>query len=157
MLRASLFRSHCAALIVAGAASGALPAQAQQNTCQQAQTLLGERQALGQQFTKTLTKDKKIDPRAACPVLTKLVANGENTMQWLEGNKDWCQIPDQFAQGLQADHDKVKSLRGQACQAAAKIAQMEKQAKQAQQNGGGGGLLGGNSLTGEYKIPRGAL
>jgi hypothetical protein len=157
MLRASLFRSHCAALIVAGAAFGALPAQAQQNTCQQAQTLLGERQTLVQQLTKTQTKDKKIDPRGACPILTKMVTNGESTLQWIETNKDWCQIPDQFAQGLQADHDKVKSLRGQACQAAAKIAQMEKQAKQAQQNGAGGGLLGGNSLTGEYKIPRGAL
>jgi hypothetical protein len=52
----------------------------------------------------------------------------------------------------------VKTLRTQACEAAAKIAEMEKQARAQQQGGGGGGgLLGGNTLSGEYKIPRGAL
>ena len=159
MLRASSFRLHFAALVAFAALASAAPAQAQSNGCQDGQNILVERQTLVQQLNKTTTKDKKIDPRGACPVLRKMVTNGESGLKWIEANKDWCQIPDQLAQGFAQDHEKVKTLRTQACEAAAKIAEMEKQARAQQQGGGGGGggLLGGNTLSGEYKIPRGAL
>lgn len=157
MLRASSFRLHFAALSALVVAGLATPALAQSPVCQEGQGHLQERQTLMQQFNKTMTKDRKIDPRGACPVLGKMVSNADNLLKWASTNKDWCQIPDQMVESLTAEQDKLKSLRTQACQAAAKIAEMEKQARTQQQQGGGGGLLGGNSLTGEYKIPRGAL
>ncbi|HEV2558964.1 MAG TPA: hypothetical protein VGU45_10085 [Microvirga sp.] len=139
-------------LVAALAAAGAFatPALAQNSGCQDAQKFMGERQTLIQQLNKAAGKDKKLDPRAACSTFGKLVANGDTGMKWIEANKDWCQIPDQFAQSFKEDHNKIKELRGQACKAAAQMNQMEKQARQGSNPFGGG-------LTGEYKIPQGAL
>jgi hypothetical protein len=128
------------------------PASAQ--VCQEGAKLIQERQTIVQQLNKAGGKNKKLDPRVACGAFGKLVANGEQSLKWLETNKDWCQIPDQVAENLNQEHTKVKEIRGQACQAAAKFEQMQKQARQQQQQGGnpfGGGL------TGQYKIPQGAL
>jgi hypothetical protein len=162
MLRATLLRLHFAALLALTALASAAPALAQQGgACQDFQTILVERRTLGEQLGKAKGKDGKLDPRASCPILTKMVTNGETGMKWFEGNKDWCQVPDQFVESFSGDHDKVKTVRTQACQIAAKINEMEKQARAQQQQQGGaggkGGLLGGNTLSGEYKIPRGAL
>ena len=130
----------------------AAPASAQ--VCQQGAKLIQERQTIIQQLNKAGGKDKKLDPRMACGAFGKLVSNGEESLKWLETNKDWCQIPDQVADNLRQEQTKVKEIRAKACQAAAKFEQMEKQARQQQQQGGnpfGGGL------TGQYKIPQGAL
>jgi hypothetical protein len=135
-----------AVLVAAG------PASAQ--VCQDGAKLIQERQSIVQQLNKAGGKEKKLDPRMACSAFGKLVANGEQSLKWLETNKDWCQIPDQVEDNLKQEHDKVKEIRGKACQAAAKVEQMQKQARQQQQQGGnpfGGGL------TGQYKIPQGAL
>ena len=137
----------CGAMLVAAG-----PASAQ--VCQEGAKLIQERQSIVQQINKAGGKDKKLDPRMACGAFGKLVANGEQSLKWLETNKDWCQIPDQVGENLKQEHDKVKEIRGKACQAAAKVEQMQKQAREQQQKGGnpfGGGL------TGEYKIPQGAL
>ncbi len=142
-------------IVAALAASGALatPALAQNSGCSDAQKFMGERQTLIQQLNKSAGKDKKLDPRAACSTFGKLVSNGDTGLKWIEANKDWCQIPDQFAQSFKADHDKIKELRGQACKAAAQLTQMEKQAKE----GASSGLLGGGGLSGQTRIPQGAL
>jgi hypothetical protein len=156
MLRASLFRSHlAAALIGAGTLTAAAPALAQSGSCSDGQKYFSTRQGLLDQLNKSAVKNKQLDPRAACPILTKIVANGEAGTKWLEGNKDWCQVPAPVAEGFTQEVDKLKDLRGKACQAAAKIAAMEKQAKDQAQRGGG--MLGGNGLTGEFKVPQGAL
>lgn len=97
---------------------------------------------------------KKIDPKTACAGFGRLVTNGAHIMKWLEANKDWCQVPDSFAEGIKADHVKAQEIRGKACNVAAKVEQMEKQAKS---GGGGGGLLGGGGLTGPSNLPQGAL
>ena len=148
-------------LVAAVAAVGVcVPAMAQASDCQDAQKFLGERQSLIQQIQKLggSGKKKTIDPRAACGIFTKLVSNGDAGVKWLTANKDWCQVPDQFAAGFTEDHKRAVEMKGKACAAAAKMAQMEKQAQQAQQRGGGGGgLLGGNGLTGSYTMPKGAL
>lgn len=143
--------------LIAGLALGA-PAQAlaQSNVCQEGGKYLQERQGLVQQMN-ALSGKKQVDAGKACSVLTKLSANGTKAVTWLEANKDWCQIPDQFAQSFKEDHQRVADLRGKACKAAAQQAEMIKRARQQAQNGGGGGLLGGPGLTGEYKIPQGAL
>lgn len=152
-------RSHLTAAFATAGIFMAAPALAQSSACQEAQKFLGERQNLIQQINKLGGEGKKkkaIDPRAACGIFTKLVANGEVGVKWLDANKDWCQVPDQFAQSFTEDHKRAVNMKGQACQAAAKLAEMEKKAKQAQQQGQRG-LLGGGGLTGSYSMPKGAL
>lgn len=138
-----------AGLVLAGAA----PAQAQSSSCEQGGKLLTERKNIIQQINKL---GKKLDASSACAAFGKLVNNGSAAVKWIEANKDWCSIPDTFLQGMKSDHEKATSLRTKACHAAAQQAAMQKKARQAQQ-GAGGGLLGGPGLTGEYKIPQGAL
>ena len=140
-----------AALVGCALVATVAPAAAQ--VCQEGAKFIKERQEIVQQLNKAGGKDRKLDPRMACGSFGKLVANGEQSLKWLESNKDWCQIPDQVVTNLQQEHTKVKEIRGQACQAAAKVAEMEKQARQQKQ--GGNPFAGG--LTGQYKIPQGAL
>jgi hypothetical protein len=158
-------RSHLmAAFAAAGIIMSAAPALAQASGCQDGQKIIAERNTLGQQISK-LTKDdgkkKQIDARAACPLFTKMVVNGDAGLKWMTANKDWCQIPDQVIEQFTEAHKQIQTVKGQACLAAAKMNEMEKRAKQAaaqqQQQGGGRGLLGGGGLTGSYSMPKGAL
>ena len=141
--------------LLAGGALLAATAPASAQVCQEGAKLIGERQTIIQQLNKAGGKDKKLDPRMACGAFGKLVNNGEQSLKWLETNKDWCQIPDEVSQNLKQEHEKVKDIRAKACQAAAKFEQMQKQARQQQQQQGGNPFAGG--LTGQYKIPQGAL
>ena len=158
-------RSHLmAAFAAAGIIMTAAPAFAQATGCEAGQKILAERNSLGQQLSKITKGDgkkKQIDARAACPLFTKLVANGETGLKWMTDNKDWCQIPDQALEQFSEAHKQIQTVKTQACQAAAKMNEMEKKAKQAaqqqQQQGGGRGLLGGGGLTGAYSMPKGAL
>ena len=97
-----------------------------------------------------------MDPKAACAAFGKLVANGTTTLKWAEANKDWCQIPEQFIEGIKTDHEKVTKIKGQACTVAAKVIEMEKKAASGQ-SGGPASLLGGGGLEGTFKMPQGAL
>jgi hypothetical protein len=139
--------------VAATAVALALAAPAAASTCAEFQKHRQERQSLIQQFQKLVGKDKKIQPKDACTVLTKITGNGSTALKWLEANKDWCQIPDQFVASFKTDHDNVQKLRGQAGGAAAKQAEMDKKARE----GGQSGLLGGDGLEGSYRIPQGAL
>lgn len=145
-----------AALAAAGMFISA-PAFAQSSGCQDGQKILLERQDLIKQIN-TLTgggKKKQVDPRAACNVFSKLVTNGSSGIKWMTDNKDWCQIPDQVVQNFEQDHKRAQTFKGQACGAAAKMAEMEKRAKQQAQQGGPGRMGGG--LTGTLSVPKGAL
>jgi hypothetical protein len=145
-----------AAVILPAALIGAPgPAQAQSAACQQLGAYLAERKSLVEVVQNLGGKNKKMEPKAACAAFSKLVANGTTTLKWAETNKDWCQVPDQFIEGIKTDHEKVSKIRGQACGVAAKQAEMEKKARSGQ--GSAGGLLGGGGLEGSYKIPQGAL
>jgi hypothetical protein len=136
----------------------ALPAFAQTNVCEEGQKLLTERQTLMGQWAEMVKSGKKIDPRPACTVLTKVANNSNATLKWLDTNKDWCQVPEGFVNGFKQSHDGIIKTRGQACDVAAKMAEAQKKAAQAQRSGGAApGMLGGGGLTGEYKIPQGAL
>ena len=149
---AGLFGTAGAAVFLA--ASG--PAEAQSGACQELGTHLTERRSLVQVIQGMTANNKKMDPKAACTAFGKLVANGTTTLKWAEANKDWCQVPDQFIQGIKTDHEKITKIRGQACGAAAKQAEMMKKAREGQ-GPGAGGLLGGGGLEGSYKMPQGAL
>jgi hypothetical protein len=114
---------------------------------------MSERAAIVQALNKNAGKDKKLDPRYACSAFGKLAANGEVGLKWFDSNKEWCQVPEQVVENFKKEHDKVKDLRGQACGALAKLEKMQQQAKKAQ---GTGNPFGGG-LTGEYKVPQGAM
>ena len=146
--------AFAAAVLSLALLASTAPSRAQSSACGDIQQHLMERQNLVKNF-QALTGDKKkpIDARVACTALSKLTSNGAATLKWIETNKDWCQIPDQFVQSFKADHDNVGKMRGQACGVAAKQAEMEKKAKAGQ----GGGLLGGGGLEGTYRMPQGAL
>lgn len=138
---------------------GAGSAFAQSQVCQEGSKFITERKDLVEKINAAGKGNKgKLDPRMACSMFGKLVENGQTGLKWIEANKDWCQIPDQFATGFKEDHERILKIRTQACSVAAKQTELEKRARQqAQQGGNGGGLLGGPGLTGEYKIPKGAL
>ena len=152
-------RARCGTAGLAGLAgsvallAAVLPARAQSSACQELGAHLNDRRSLVQGIQAMTANNKKMEPKAACAAFGKLATNGTTTLKWAEANKDWCQVPDQLITGIKADHEKVLKIRGQACGAAAKRAEMEKKGR----DGQGGGLLGGGGLEGSYKIPQGAL
>lgn len=127
------------------------------NDCSAIQKTLAERKALVGRANAASTSKHKMTPAEACTLFGKLVSNGSEGMKWIAANKEWCSIPDSFAEGFKADHAKVTSIRSQICGVAAKAAKMEAQARAQAENGGGGGLLGGPGLSGSFKLPQGAL
>jgi len=123
--------------------------------CGDIQPMLLQRKTIGDRITAATGGGKKqIDAKRACSDFGALVTNGQSLLKWAEANREWCQIPDQFISGIKEDHGRATKIRGQACGAAAKQVQMEKQARE---GGGGGGLLGGNGLSGASRLPQGAL
>jgi hypothetical protein len=142
----------------------AIPTLAQASGCQDGQKLLADRQAIVARINKLGRKN--VNPADACRLFGALANNGSAAVKWAQTNKDWCQIPDPFVAGLKADHTRSLTLRTQACKAAQQQAVMAKRAKESQASGnaqsgsgqnGGGGMLGGGGVTGEYRIPQGAL
>jgi hypothetical protein len=151
-MRASSLRTPIvAALVAGGTLLTTAPAIAQSSVCQEGQKLMSERQTLTEQLNNSAGKDKKLDPKVACSAFGKLGTNSDAIVKWMETNKDWCQIPDQVLANFKSEQAKVKELRGHACKVAAQATQMEKQAREGAGNPFGGGL------TGQYKIPQGAL
>ena len=136
------------------AVMAAAPAAAQSAACMDVQKILLERKSLVERISGGGAK-KKMDPQEACALFGKLVTNGNAAVKWLDANKEWCQVPDEFDKGVRADHNRATSIRAKACQAASQQAAMQKRAKEG--SGDGSGLLGGGGLTGSYKIPQGAL
>lgn len=142
------------AIFAATATLAATSAFAQAASCSDITGMLNQRKSIAAKIsTSSEGKKKQIDARFACTAFGQLVANGQSILKFAEANKDWCQIPDGFVEGLKTDHGKAVTIRARACSAAAKQAQMEKQARE----GGGGGLLGGNGLAGQSRMPQGAL
>src|SRR3712207_3936460 len=121
-LRARFGRAGLAG-IAAAAVLSAGPVAAQSSSCQQIGAHMTERKSLVEAVQKLGGKDKKMDPKAACAAFGKLAANGTTMLKWLEVNKDWCQVPEHFAEGIKNDHEKVVKFRGQACGVAAKQAE----------------------------------
>ncbi|WP_232630859.1 hypothetical protein [Methylobacterium sp. Leaf118] len=126
--------------------------------CGAIQKTLIERKNLVGKANSASNSKQKMTPQAACALFGQLQANGTAGIKWITANKDWCSIPDSFAEGFKADHNKVGAIRTKVCGMAAQVTKMEAQAKAQAQNGGGnGGLLGGPGLSGSFKMPQGAL
>ncbi|HEX8418177.1 MAG TPA: hypothetical protein VF641_11320 [Methylobacterium sp.] len=140
-----------------GAVLTAAPALAQSPQCGEIQTTLQARKDLVAKANAAQNSKKKMTPAEACSLFGKIQANGVEGTKWIAANKEWCSIPDSFAEGFDKDHKNVISIRTKVCNVAAQAAKMESQARAQAQNGGGGGLLGGPGLTGTMKVPQGAL
>lgn len=123
--------------------------------CGAIQKTLQERKDLVAKANAASTSKAKITAQAACALFGQLQANGNAGMKWITANKEWCSIPDSFSDGFKADHARVMSIRTKVCGIAAQASKMEAQARA----GGGGqqGLLGGPGLSGNFKLPQGAL
>jgi hypothetical protein len=159
MLKKAMF---VAALAGAGVAFQPGQAVAQSNVCQQLQPLLQQREALLRRANSLGRRN--VDPAVACRVFSDLAANGARTIAFVNANKDWCQIPDEFANGLRGSQGQITRVRGQACGAAQQrtklLAQARRQQQQAQQQGGAGqSTFGGvdGFSSGPWRVPQGAL
>ncbi len=138
--------------------AGQAPAQAQANVCEKLGPLMQQRQALMQRINGF--GRKRVDPNVACKAFGDLASNGARTIAFVNENKDWCQIPDDFVSGITDAQKQIAGVRGQACKAASQQAQLMKQARQRQQqaqgdNGSFGGVDGFSS--GPWRVPQGAL
>ena len=81
-------------------------------------------------------KGKKLDPIAACPKFKALTGILNQTVAYLEKNKDWCSIPDSLLDGAKGQRGQFSKTASQACGIAAKIAVMKKRAQQQAAQGG---------------------
>lgn len=123
--------------------------------CGDIQKYLLDRKSIASSLTPK--KGKQMDAAVACAGFGRLVSNGNVLIKWVDGNKDWCQIPDSFVQGIKTDHTRAVAIRAKACSIAAKGVEMQKRAREAGAGGQSGGLLGGGGLEGQGRIPQGAL
>ncbi len=102
--------------------------------------IMGERQGLIDSLNKMNKGGKgQLDPIAACPKLRSLATAENKVVSYLEKNKDWCNVPDNFLENAKAGRAKSVSFAAKACQVAAQVQKMKQQAQQAAQNGGTGG------------------
>jgi hypothetical protein len=134
------------------------PAQAQSGVCERLGTLLKQREGIMKRINGMGRKN--VNPNTACSLFGSLASNGSQTLAFATENKDWCQIPDEFINGLQQGNRQVSAVRGKACTAAkqqATLANRARQQQQAQQQGAGtfGGVDGFSG--GAWRIPQGAL
>ena len=145
------------AVALAGPLLVAAPAFAQSVECGEIQKTLQARKDLVAKANSASNSKKKMTPQEACALFGKLQSNGAEGIKWITANKEWCSIPDSFAEGFKADHMKVSGIRTKICSVAAQATKMEAQARAQAQNGASSGLLGGPGLTGSFKLPQGAL
>ncbi|WP_132250029.1 hypothetical protein [Methylobacterium segetis] len=152
---ATLAAGLTGALLIGGAAL------AQSADCGAIQQTLKTRQDLVAKANAASQSKKKMTPQEACALFGKLQSNGAEGVKWIAANKEWCSIPESFAEGFKADHVKVSGIRTKICSVAAQASKMEAQARAQAAAGGGtpgaGGLLGGPGLSGSFKMPQGAL
>lgn len=127
-------------------------AEAMPQGCQEElQKLGGQRQTLIQRIQSF--QKKRTTATNACNTLSQLASHDQKMIKWMEDNKDWCQIPDEFLNGLKGSVDQVSTARGNACTAAKKeretIARMKREAAQSSAPSG----LPGSGV----RLPQGAL
>jgi hypothetical protein len=143
-----------ASLSIMMALGTSLPASSADNaTCGVIEKSLIERKSIIEKIEAYQKGKPKATPQEACAIFTKLVNNGAAGIKWLDTNKDWCAIPDTFAERYKQDHTKMVEVKGKTCSMAAKAATMQKQQSAKQENQ----LFGGPGLTGSFKLPQGAM
>lgn len=69
----------------------------------------------------------KMDPITACPVARRLVVVETEMFNYIQKNKDWCNIPDQMFEGFKQQRAKTQTFAAQACSFAAKAKKMQEE------------------------------
>lgn len=111
--------------------------------------IMTERQGMISQLNAlTGGQKKQLDPAAACPKLRNLAAIEGKLVAYLEKNKDWCNVPDQFVENAKLGRGKSQAFAAKACQVAAQVAKMKQQQAQ-------GGPAGNQQQA--QKLPSGPL
>lgn len=93
---------------------------------------------------------KKPSAQQACSAFGDLVKVEGDMLKWMEDNMAWCQLPDALVEDFKKTAAQGVKVRGQACTAAKREAQMRAQ----QQQGGG---QRGPAVGGGVQLPKGAL
>jgi hypothetical protein len=70
----------------------------------------------------------KMDPIAACPAARHLAAIETEMFNYIQKNKDWCNIPDQMVDNFKQQRAKTQGFAAQACAFAAKAKKMQEEA-----------------------------
>jgi hypothetical protein len=70
----------------------------------------------------------KLDPVAACPRFRALVRVETEFRNYLAKNKDWCGVPDQIVQTIQASTAKDAQVSSKACDLAVQFKKAQEQA-----------------------------
>ena len=114
---------------------GVAPALADNDCAGDLQKLAARREAAMKGINELVaaSKGKKLDPEAFCVRSRPLNGAEEAMLAYMTKNKDWCQIPDDAIANLKASHAKSVEFGGKACNVAAQVEKMKKQAAQAQQ------------------------
>lgn len=134
------------------------PAQAQVSGCENMQKLLQERQSIVQRLNTASNAKRKMTPQQACSTLGQLVNNGNAALKFADANKDWCQIPDTFVEGMKADNQRAAGIRNQACNAVKQQAEMQRRAQQQAQGASNNPFARPDAITGgPMRVPQGAL
>ena len=132
-----------AAAVLFGAATPALA------DCQEEMSkLMQRRQGMLEGLSKLKAGKNQLDPIAACPKLRALAGVEGEVVSYLEKNKDWCNVPDNFLDNAKAGRAKSQAFAAKACQIAAQVQKMKQQQAQ------GGGAVGGPQVQ---KLPTGPL
>jgi hypothetical protein len=157
----AVFASVAAFGAVLLGAAAPTPALAQASpVCAEIGPLMQRQQAIIQSINAMGRKN--VDPAVACTRFNSLVSNGQRLIAFVNANKDWCQIPDDFAKNVTGGQAQAVRVRNQACGAASQRAQMERKARaaQAQRQGqeGANPFTGTDGFTGgAWRVPQGAL
>ena len=69
----------------------------------------------------------KLDPVSSCPQLRGLVKTEGDLIKYLEGNKNWCNVPDETIANLKTADAKSQGFATQACNLAVQAKQQQKQ------------------------------
>ena len=77
---------------------------------------MAERQTLIDSLNKLSGGGKQLEPQAACPKLRNLAAADGKLVTYLEKNKDWCNVPDNFVDNAKAGRDKSANFAIQGLQ-----------------------------------------
>ena len=97
-------------------------------------------------LTQKLNKmsGEKASPVTVCNDLNKLFSLEKRIFQWVNKNKEWCQIPDNIAVNVKKSAEGTAKIAQNVCLQAEQYIEMEKNKQ-------------GQSLTPRFRIPSGPL
>jgi hypothetical protein len=127
-------------LLFASAQAYAAPASCQNDF----QKLTGDRQAAIERINSF--NKKRPTAQVACAAFNNLSGVEARFIKWMNENKDWCQIPEDFINQLKGANGATLKARGQVCTAARR-----------EQEGGGVGPRGAPPPGAGIRLPSGAL